>query len=74
MRCEVVAIGTELLLGIIVDSNSAWTGEQLWNSRTRSPARTTDPWHRRRILLRISPPSAVSRRTSVPLARNRGGS
>jgi nicotinamide-nucleotide amidase len=29
MRCEVVAIGTELLLGLIVDSNSAWIGEQL---------------------------------------------
>src|SRR4026208_996974 len=29
MRCEVVAIGTELLLGIIIDSNSAWIGEQL---------------------------------------------
>ena len=29
MRCEIVAIGTELLLGIIVDSNSAWIGEQL---------------------------------------------
>jgi nicotinamide-nucleotide amidase len=29
VRCEVVAIGTELLLGIIVDSNSAWIGEQL---------------------------------------------
>ncbi len=29
MRCEVVAIGTELLLGIIVDSNSSWIGEQL---------------------------------------------
>src|SRR5262249_38328029 len=29
MRCEVLAIGTELLLGIIVDSNSAWRGEQL---------------------------------------------
>src|SRR5262249_3160639 len=29
MRCEVIAIGTELLLGIIVDSNSAWIGEQL---------------------------------------------
>jgi nicotinamide-nucleotide amidase len=29
MRCEVVAIGTELLLGILVDSNSAWIGEQL---------------------------------------------
>jgi nicotinamide-nucleotide amidase len=29
MRCEVVAIGTELLLGQIVDTNSAWLGEQL---------------------------------------------
>ena len=29
MRCEVVAIGTELLLGQIVDSNTAWIGEQL---------------------------------------------
>ena len=29
MRCEVIAVGTELLLGQIVDSNSAWMGEQL---------------------------------------------
>src|SRR5436189_5363217 len=29
MRCEVPAIGTELLLGQIIDSNSAWIGEQL---------------------------------------------
>ena len=29
MRCEIIAIGTELVLGIIVDSNSAWIGEQL---------------------------------------------
>jgi nicotinamide-nucleotide amidase len=29
MRCEIVAIGTELLLGLIVDSNSSWIGEQL---------------------------------------------
>jgi nicotinamide-nucleotide amidase len=29
MHCEVIAIGTELLLGIIVDGNSAWIGEQL---------------------------------------------
>lgn len=29
MRCEVVAIGTELLLGQLVDSNSAWIGDQL---------------------------------------------
>lgn len=29
MQCEVVAVGTELLLGQIVDTNSAWIGEQL---------------------------------------------
>ncbi len=29
MRCDVVAVGTELLLGQINDTNSAWIGEQL---------------------------------------------
>ncbi|HEY4398170.1 MAG TPA: competence/damage-inducible protein A [Acidimicrobiia bacterium] len=29
MNCEVLAIGTELLLGQIVDTNSAWIGERL---------------------------------------------
>ena len=29
MRIEIVAIGTELLLGQIADTNSAWLGEQL---------------------------------------------
>jgi competence/damage-inducible protein CinA-like protein len=29
VRCDVVAVGTELLLGQIVDTNSAWLGEQL---------------------------------------------
>jgi nicotinamide-nucleotide amidase len=29
MRCDVVAVGTELLLGQINDTNSAWMGEQL---------------------------------------------
>ncbi len=29
MRAEVVAVGTELLLGQIVDTNSAWIGERL---------------------------------------------
>jgi len=29
MRCEIVAIGTELLLGTVVDTNSSWIGEQL---------------------------------------------
>ncbi len=29
MRCEVIAVGTELLLGQVVDTNSAWIGERL---------------------------------------------
>ena len=29
VSCEVVAVGTELLLGQIVDTNSSWIGEQL---------------------------------------------
>jgi len=29
MRCDVVAVGTELLLGQIIDTNSAWIGENL---------------------------------------------
>ncbi len=29
MRCDVLAVGTELLLGQIQDTNSAWIGEQL---------------------------------------------
>lgn len=29
MRCDVLAIGTELLLGQIVDTNSSWLGENL---------------------------------------------
>ncbi len=29
MKCDVLAVGTELLLGQIVDTNGAWIGEQL---------------------------------------------
>ena len=29
MRCEIIAVGTELLLGQIVDTNSSWIGEHL---------------------------------------------
>ena len=29
LRCEVLAVGTELLLGQIVDTNSSWIGERL---------------------------------------------
>ncbi|HEY3484851.1 MAG TPA: molybdopterin-binding protein, partial [Ilumatobacteraceae bacterium] len=29
MRCDVLAVGTELLLGQIIDTNSAWIGDRL---------------------------------------------
>jgi nicotinamide-nucleotide amidase len=29
VNCEIVAVGTELLLGQVIDTNSAWLGEQL---------------------------------------------
>ena len=29
MRCEIIAVGTELLLGHITDTNSAWIGQEL---------------------------------------------
>ena len=29
MQCEIIAIGTELLLGQIQDTNSSWLGENL---------------------------------------------
>lgn len=29
MKCEIIAVGTELLLGQIVDTNSSWMGEHL---------------------------------------------
>lgn len=29
MRCDLIAVGTELLLGHLVDTNSAWLGQQL---------------------------------------------
>jgi len=29
LRCDVLAVGTELLLGQIIDSNSAWMGGEL---------------------------------------------
>ena len=41
MRCEVVAIGTELLLGQIVDTNSSWIGEQLALAGVDSHFQTT---------------------------------
>ena len=35
MRVEVVAVGTELLFGQVVDTNSSWMGEHLAAGRDR---------------------------------------
>ena len=40
MRCEVVTVGTELLLGQIVDTNGAWLGEALAGAGIDSHQRT----------------------------------
>jgi nicotinamide-nucleotide amidase len=49
MQVEVVAIGTELLLGQIVDTNSAWIGEQLALAGLDSHHQTTVGDNRARI-------------------------
>ena len=59
MRCEVVAVGTELLLGQIVDTNSSWIGEQLALAGIDSHFQTKvgdnlEP-HRRRAAARARP-------------------
>jgi nicotinamide-nucleotide amidase len=53
MKCEVVAVGTELLLGQIVDTNSSWIGEQLALAGIDSHFQTKvgDNWDRIRAAL-----------------------
>ena len=41
MRCEIVAVGTELLLGELVDTNSAWLARRLAAAGVDSYFRTT---------------------------------
>jgi len=56
MRCEVVAVGTELLLGQIVDTNSSWIGEQLALAGINSHFQTKvgDNWQRIASALRLA--------------------
>jgi nicotinamide-nucleotide amidase len=56
MKCEVVAVGTELLLGQIVDTNSSWIGEQLAVAGIDSHFQTKvgDNWDRIRLALEIA--------------------
>jgi nicotinamide-nucleotide amidase len=56
VRCEVVAVGTELLLGQIVDTNSSWIGEQLALAGIDSLYQTKvgDNWDRIRSSLQLA--------------------
>jgi nicotinamide-nucleotide amidase len=56
MRCEVVAVGTELLLGQIVDTNSSWIGENLALAGidTHFQTKVGDNWDRIRTVLEIA--------------------
>ena len=56
MRCEVVAVGTELLLGQIVDTNSSWIGEQLALAGidTYFQTKVGDNWDRIRSSLELA--------------------
>jgi nicotinamide-nucleotide amidase len=63
VNCEVVAVGTELLLGQIVDTNSSWIGEQLAMAGIDSFFQTKvgDNWGRIADALRL----ALSRSDAV---------
>lgn len=63
MRCEVVAIGTELLLGQITDTNSSWMGEQLAAAGIDSHFQTKVGDNLDRIVLAIR--TALSRSDAV---------
>ena len=55
MKCEVIAVGTELLLGQIVDTNSSWIGEQLALAGIDSHYQTKvgDNWSRIESAVRV---------------------
>jgi nicotinamide-nucleotide amidase len=63
MQCEVVAIGTELLLGQIVDTNSSWMGQQLAAHGIDSLLQTKVGDNRARIVSALQ--AALSRADAV---------
>jgi nicotinamide-nucleotide amidase len=63
VRCEVVAVGTELLLGQIVDTNSSWIGERLALIGVDSHFQTKVGDNHDRIVLAIR--SALARSDAV---------
>lgn len=63
VRCEVVAVGTELLLGQVVDTNSAWLGERLALAGIDSHFRTAVGDNHERIVAALR--AALSRSDAV---------
>jgi nicotinamide-nucleotide amidase len=63
VRAEVVAVGTELLLGQIIDTNSAWMGERLAQAGIDSHFQTKVGDNRARIVLALR--TALSRSEAV---------
>jgi nicotinamide-nucleotide amidase len=63
VRCEVVAIGTELLLGQVVDTNSSWMGEQLALAGIDSHFQTKVGDNRERMVLALR--TALARSDAV---------
>jgi nicotinamide-nucleotide amidase len=63
LRGEVVAVGTELLLGQVVDTNSAWMGEQLALSGIDSHFQTKVGDNQARIVLALR--TALARSDAV---------
>ena len=63
MRCEVVAVGTELLLGQVVDTNSAWIGERLAEAGIDSHFQTKVGDNLERIVLALR--TALARSDAV---------
>jgi len=63
VRCEVVAIGTELLLGQVVDTNSSWMGERLALAGIDSHFQTKVGDNRERMVLALR--TALARSDAV---------
>ena len=62
LRCDVVAVGTELLLGQIVDTNSSWIGEQLAPAGIDSHFQTKVGDNRARIVVGARASRSTARR------------
>jgi nicotinamide-nucleotide amidase len=70
MRVEIVAVGTELLLGQIADTNSAWIGEQLALAGVDSHFHQAVGDNRHRIVLALR--TALARSDGVVLCGGLG--